>query len=86
VIVGGAAQVLRFGARESMKDVNAYFLRPAVPGVRTAAERVAGRLDLPADWLNDGAKAYLVDITIGDVLFDAPPLVVRAASTVQLSP
>jgi hypothetical protein len=72
VIVGGAAVVMPFGARQSTKDVDAYFLRPEASIVRDAAEAVAERLGLPRDWLNDGANGYLVGLTTGDVLFDSP--------------
>jgi hypothetical protein len=40
VIVGGAALVLLFGARETTKDVDAYFVRPEASVVRHAAEQV----------------------------------------------
>jgi hypothetical protein len=84
VVVGGAALVLLFNARESTKDVDAYFVKPAASVVRHAAESVAGRLDLPVDWLNDGAKAYLVGVSNGTLLYESKALTVRAASTAQL--
>jgi Nucleotidyltransferase of unknown function (DUF6036) len=84
IVVGGAALVLLFRARESTKDVDAYFVKPTAAVVRAAAEAVANRLDLPADWLNDGAKGYLVTVSAGQVLYESRSLTVRAASTAQL--
>lgn len=84
VVVGGAALVLLFEARETTKDVDACFLMPDASHVRAIASRVAQRLDLPDDWLNDGAKGFLVGVTRGDLLYESPFLVVRAASLAQL--
>ena len=84
VVVGGAAIVMLFGARESTKGVDAYFVTPEASVLREAAEAVANRLELPDDWLNDGAKGYLVGVTTGEVLYQSESLTVRAASTGQL--
>lgn len=84
IVVGGAALVLLFGARETTKDVDVRVLKPATAVLRAAAARVARQLDLPEDWLNDAAKGFLVGITEGPVLYESAFLLARAPSTAQL--
>src|SRR4051812_46307177 len=84
VVVGGAALVLLFNARESTKDVDAFFVRPEAATVRRAAEHVAENLGLPEDWVNDGAKGYVVGLTRGDLLYKSEFLTVYAARLPQL--
>jgi hypothetical protein len=80
-IVGGAALVLLYDARETTKDVDIVQCDSAV---RDASLKVAVQLNLPADWLNDGAKGYVHGMTQGEVIFRTPTLIVRALAQPQL--
>lgn len=85
VVVGGAAVVLLYGAREATKDVDVVILSGGDAAlVRRAVQRVGGALDLPDDWLNDAAKGYVHGLALGDVLIDEPALLVRALAPHQL--
>jgi hypothetical protein len=84
-IGGGAALVLLYSAREATKDVDAFAMVSSdPPEVRAAARRVADALGLPEDWLNEGAKGYLQGLSLGEILFERPPLTVRAIAPQQL--
>jgi len=84
-LVGGAVMVLRFDARPSTRDVDAVILLPREARlVRELAKQVADEHDWPEDWLNDGAKGYLVGISDGPVVFQSPGIEARAPSMEQL--
>lgn len=85
VVGGGAALVLLYGAREATRDVDVFRWRSSEGlDLRTAALRVAEDLDLPPDWLNDGAKGFLHGFLEGSVLLEAPGLVVSTLGVPQL--
>lgn len=78
-IVGGAAMAIAYDTRRATTDVDAIFVPSSE--VRLAASRVAERLNLEPDWLNDGAKAFMPgkdDNRIG--VYEGDHLSVAAAS------
>lgn len=85
VLIGGALMVLRFEARESTRDVDVAILAPVeADKVRDLARAVAAERGWPDDWLNDGAKGYLIGLSNGPVIFSAPGIEVRSPSIAQL--
>lgn len=58
-IVGGTVMCLVFNARVATKDVDAIFKPTAL--IRKLAAAIAEEHNIDANWLNDGAKAFLTD-------------------------
>lgn len=84
-LVGGAVMVLRFDARPSTRDVDAVILLPREARLaRELSKHVADERGWPEDWLNDGAKGYLVGISEGPVLFQAAGIEAHSPSLEQL--
>jgi hypothetical protein len=84
-LVGGAAMVLGFDARQSTRDVDVVILAPEEARlVRKLARLVADERNWPEDWLNDGAKGYMVGLSSGVLLFSAPGIEAQSPSLYQL--
>ena len=85
VLLGGGAMVLAFNARESTRDLDVAILPPTdAAAVRSMAEQIAGELGWPQSWLNDAAKAYLIGLSAGPVVFASPGIEVIRPGTEQL--
>jgi predicted nucleotidyltransferase len=80
VIVGGAFMTLVLRAREATKDVDAYLVPGSAPAIREAAEVVAGRHGLAADWLNDAVKGFFATSPDTVVWAEYPGLRVNAVT------
>jgi hypothetical protein len=85
VIMGGAALVLLYGARESTKDVDGVWLsQGATTAVRRATEEVAKEMGLATDWLNEAAKGFLHGLALGERVAAYPSLTVLTLAPQQL--
>ncbi len=76
-LVGGAVMCLALDARAATRDVDAWFKPASV--VREAAARVANRVSVPADWLNDAVKGWLSPRGTFDPYLERPHLKVFVA-------
>lgn len=85
LLMGGAAMVLMYNARLSTQDVDVFILSPPETRVvRELAKQVAQEYNLPEDWLNDGAKGYLMGLSQGPTIFSDPGIIVKSFSATQL--
>jgi hypothetical protein len=72
LVVGGAARCLAHDARDATKDVDAIF-EPKTE-VREAIAKVAIRLGLSDDWLNDGVKGFIFTKPESEPFMELPGL------------
>ncbi len=84
-IVGGAALIAGFGRKRSTHDVDARIVHEK-RGVSEAAKALAGKHDLPVNWLNENATLFMPheDDTQATTVFNSPSLVVTGASARHL--
>ncbi len=84
-LVGGAVMTLAYHARASTRDVDAIFFSPPnAVQIRQLALQVALEMNLPDDWLNDGAKGFVVGLDLGQTLISAKGIEVQQVSPKQL--
>lgn len=85
IVVGGAAMVLAYDARESTQDVDSLILHPQIAAIaRKMIVQVAQERGLSEDWLNDGAKGYLHGYSDGGIVFESAGITIRCPATAQL--
>lgn len=85
IAVGGAVMVLAYNVRPMTHDVDVMIISPPTArNVRRLVEQVAQELSWPDDWLNDGAKGYLVGLSEGPIIFSAPGIIIKRPSVAQL--
>jgi len=65
-LFGGTAMMLVFDARDSTRDVDAVFVPKKV--IQEAIIKTALKLNLPANWINDGVKVFLSESAIMGLL------------------
>lgn len=76
-VVGGAVMCLVHQARESTRDVDAYFEPAGV--LRAAAARIAAESGLSENWLNDAVKGFFSEHGTFGVYVELGHLTVYAA-------
>lgn len=85
LLIGGAAMVVAFNARPSTRDVDVLIVAPSERAkVRRLAERIAHERSWPADWLNEGAKGYVMEAVGDATILSRPGIIVRIPKLEQL--
>ena len=80
-IVGGAAMIAGYGRQRSTHDVDGKIVSEK-RGITEAAQRIAEKHDLPANWLNENATLFIPhkEDSQAATVFNSPNLVVTGAS------
>jgi hypothetical protein len=85
LIVGGGIMVMEFCTRSSTRDLDGVVLNAVEPStVRRYSQTIATERGWPEDWLNDGAKGFLVGTIVATKMFSAPGISVSRPSYEQL--
>jgi hypothetical protein len=85
VVVGGTALMLGYNARNSTRDVDAFLVTPPERAqTRQWVAQVAADLNLPPDWLNDGAKGFMQGVAYGPLLLHRRGIMVYQVAPEQL--
>ena len=85
LVLGGAVMVLIYETRLATRDVDAVILSPLeAHRIRELAKRVADEAGLPHDWLNDGAKGYVIGRSELTQIYSAPGITVSRPSLPHL--
>jgi hypothetical protein len=85
LVVGGGIMVMEFGSRLSTRDLDGVVTNSVDPvKVRQYAQVLASEKNWPLDWLNDGAKGFLIGVTVATMIFSAPGIQVFRPAFEQL--
>lgn len=85
LLLGGGVMVLAFDARAATRDVDVMILEPEDRSrVTQLCQIIGAERGWPADWLNEGAKGFLVSPIRGAELIAVAGLTVRMPPVEQL--
>ena len=77
--------VILFDERQSTRDLDVAIILPKDPTkIRKLVSKVGIENNWPDHWLNDAAKAYLIGLSVGEIVFSAPGIIVKRPSFAQL--
>lgn len=83
IVIGGGSSLAYFGVRKLTRDVDVVSDIPV--GLANQIIRLAAEYKLPADWMNNRARAFLpADADTNEVVFARGPLTIRTVSANDL--